>query len=209
MRMAGYRLAGRQKTIALTFLGIGVLAALYAIGIAPAREEANLHATRCIELKGASSRCDKVNRNYLNAKLAIEYDRTMQRRKTLLDAKAKQEEYIKMRKAAEVTRIAAAKEANFKAEGWWEVEDGIFVRWCKPQNPCPETHSYTDYTWRAMVWCKNRACGDIYARINILQGATVVGWTNNTAYGDIGQKVMLTFGSYTQGNAQMVEFITR
>ena len=50
-----------------------------------------------------------------------------------------------------------------------------------------------------MVWCKERACGDIYARMNILNGGTVVGWTNETAYGGYNQKVVLTFGSYTQG----------
>jgi hypothetical protein len=53
--------------------------------------------------------------------------------------------------------------------------------------------------WRMEVWCKERACGDIYARINIMDGRNgpVIGWTNETAYGGIGQKVILTFQSST------------
>ena len=60
-----------------------------------------------------------------------------------------------------------------------------------------------------MVWCKERACGDIYARMNILNGGTVVGWTNETAYGGYNQKVVLTFGSYTRGQGNIVEFSAR
>ena len=60
-----------------------------------------------------------------------------------------------------------------------------------------------------MVWCKERACGDIYARLNISQNGTVVGWTNETAYGGFGQKVVLTFGSYTSGRGHIVEFVAR
>ena len=103
-----------------------------------------------------------------------------------------------------------AAEAKFKAEGWWEQKPGIFIRWCGGKNaPCPGRESYQDYSWRAMVWCKERACGDIYAKLNISQNGTVVGWTNETAYGGYGQKVVLTFGSYTHGNGQLVEFIAR
>tara|TARA_B100001057_G_C22576206_1_gene843149 strand:+ start:508 stop:852 length:345 start_codon:yes stop_codon:yes gene_type:complete len=107
-------------------------------------------------------------------------------------------------------RAAAEADAKFKAEGWREKQPGIFVRWCDGEHPsCPATISYSDYTWRAMVWCKERACGDIYARMNILNGDTVVGWTNDTAYGGYGQKVVLTFGSYTSGSGRIVEFKAR
>ncbi|MDA9587373.1 hypothetical protein N9R98_00795, partial [bacterium] len=100
-------------------------------------------------------------------------------------------------------------EAKFKAEGWWEKEPGIFMRWCGDEHPyCPGKRSYQDYSWRAMVWCKERACGNIYAKLNILQNGTVVGWTNETAYGGYGQKVVLTFGSSTRGSGQLVEFKT-
>ena len=110
---------------------------------------------------------------------------------------------------ANKAKVAAAA-AKFKAEGWWEQKPGIFVRWCGGKHGyCPGKESYQDYSWRVMVWCKERACGDIYAKLNISQNGTVVGWTNETAYGGYGQKVVLTFGSYTRGNGQIVEFNAR
>lgn len=134
------------------------------------------------------------------------------------EVKAAAERNIRIAAAAEASRKqeaeeraeAAAVEAKFKAEGWWEQEPGIFVRWCEDSN-CPGRASdhYSDYVWRAMVYCRDRACGDIYARLNILQDDIVVGWTNETAYGGRGQKVVLTFGSSTQGSGRIVEFTAR
>jgi hypothetical protein len=207
--MAGNWLSSSQRSIILAAIGVGSLAVLFTIGTGPAREEASRHARSCIELNGESARCDKVNRNYLSPELANAFDKAIDRREKLLDARETKREQEKARRDAEQARIAAAKEARFKAEGWWEAENGIFIRWCTNQNPCPNTQSISDYTWRAMVWCRDRACGDIYARMNILRGETVVGWTNDTAYGDIGQKVVLTFGSYTKGEGRIVEFNAR
>ena len=59
-----------------------------------------------------------------------------------------------------------------------------------------------------MVWCKERACRSIYAKMNIINNGVVVGWTNETAYGGKGQKVVLAFGSSTQGSGNIVEFKT-
>ena len=130
-----------------------------------------------------------------------------------LKLKAEKEAEEKKRKLdLEQRKKAQAKadaEAAFKAEGWWEVQSGIFVRWCK--NQCAETESFMDSVYRMEVWCKERACGDIYARINIMDGSNgpVIGWTNETAYGDIGQKVILTFQSSTSGTARLTEFTAR
>jgi len=99
--------------------------------------------------------------------------------------------------------------AALVAEGWEEKEKGIFGQWCSDTNPCPETDTYMDYSWSYMVWCKERPCGDIYAKLNITNEGVVVGWTNDTAYGDIGQKVVLTFQSSTKGQGQIVEFQAR
>lgn len=44
--------------------------------------------------------------------------------------------------------------------------------------------------------------------MNIIQDGVVVGWTNETAYGNHGQKVMLTFGSHIGGSGSIVEFKT-
>ena len=52
----------------------------------------------------------------------------------------------------------------------------------------------------ALVWSKEKACGDIYGRVNLISDAGVVtGGTNDTAYGDSGQKVQLTFDTYRGG----------
>lgn len=115
-----------------------------------------------------------------------------------------------VKRKAEYAKAASEERAKFAAEGWWEAEKGIFIRWCGDNNPCPgNAKSNSDYTWRAMVYCRDRACGDIYARLNILQDDVVVGWTNDSAYGDIRQKVVLTFGSSTQGSGRIVEFSAR
>ena len=60
-----------------------------------------------------------------------------------------------------------------------------------------------------MVWCKEKACGDIYAKVNLDRNGVVMGWTNDTAYGGYGQKVVLTFQSSSGGStAQLIEFTT-
>ena len=138
-----------------------------------------------------------TNQRYL-AQLAAESQAESQRR-----AEEAEREQATARAAKEIERQLAA-------QGWWEPEPGILLRWCTAAQPCPESDSFSDYTWRAMVWCRDRACGDIYSRINIKDSTGVVlGWTNDTAYGDIGQKVVLTFGSSTPGSAEITEFIAR
>lgn len=172
----------------------------------------NFAAEECIELKGQSSQCERVDLDFLD-KDTKEKVLPLQE-KFIADRKAADEKYRKeaAERAAKKRKLAAEKEAKFKAEGWWEEQPGIFVRWCDgkhPSCPGPTSNGYSDYTWRAMVWCKERACGDIYARMNILNGDTVVGWTNDNAYGGYGQKVVLTFGSSTSGSGRIVEFVAR
>ena len=121
----------------------------------------------------------------------------------------------RQRKIKEEKEIA---EAKFKAEGWWEVKRGIFVRWCydsssryPEKGDCPRTDSYLDTVWRMMVWCRDTSCGNIYAKVNLSQtnDGPVLGWTNDTAYGDYGQKVVLTFQSSANVRvADLVEFRT-
>ena len=109
-----------------------------------------------------------------------------------------------------------AEEEQLKAEGWWEPKSGIFVRWCENSNyeypakgDCPRTDTYLDSVWRMMVWCKEKACGDIYAKVNLDRNGVVMGWTNDTAYGGYGQKVVLTFQSSSGGStAQLIKFST-
>ena len=48
-----------------------------------------------------------------------------ERKAALAEMEAK--EKARKAKLAEQNRKA---EAKFKAEGWWEIQDGIFIRWC-------------------------------------------------------------------------------
>nr|BDD45711.1 hypothetical protein 15 [bacterium] len=170
----------------------------------------NFAAAECVELKGKSSQCERVNLELLDEDTKAKVLPFQE--KFIADKKAAHEKFRKeaAERAAKKRKLEAEKAAKFKAEGWWEEQPGIFVRWCsKVPCPGPTSNGYSDYTWRAMVWCKERACGDIYARLNILNGGTVVGWTNDSAYGGYGQKVVLTFGSSTPGKGQLVEFVAR
>ena len=163
-----------------------------------AQEKANAtyRANACIENKGGEN-CLGIKTELIDA-----------------DLLAKAQRYIDTQKIIEKANKAA--EAKFKAEGWFEQKPGIFVKWCKnasssypKRGDCPYTDTYMDSVWRMMVWCKERSCGNIYAKINILQGSDgpVVGWTNDTAYGDYGQKVVLTFQTSSNGDrASLVEF---
>ena len=172
--------------------------------------------TRLLALPAPAAFSDRVTNPAFTKPLAkrIETERLAKEQQAriaadLVEARKKADAAL-AKQDAERKQAAAKAEADFQAEGWWEQEPGIFVRWCGGKYAsCPGKESYQDYSWRAMVWCKERACGDIYARLNISQNGTVVGWTNETAYGGYGQKVVLTFGSHTRGSGRIVEFNAR
>ena len=200
-------------------IGIAIVAGMFEENrrAALAVEKNTYRVEKCIEAKGNAESCSRVDLTMLSDERAEEVKPFVETWNTK-QAEAERE-YQERRKAAAEQRKAEAAEreaeaaeaaAKFKAEGWWEEQPGIFVRWCDGTHlPCPRTSSVSDYVWRAMVWCKERACGDIYARLNILQNDVVVDWTNDSAYGGQGQKVVLTFGAYTQGQGQLVEFSAR
>jgi len=212
---------------------LGAFAAVAAVGLggifyadyqAKAKAEAEALKTNqtriadCIALKGKSYNCGRIRLALADEETKNEVSPFIQKWKddkaaAEAETRKKNEEWRKKQVAVrkEQQRVKAAADAKFKAEGWWQAQPGIFVRWCEPDSSCPGRASdhYTDRVWRAMVWCKERACGDIYARMNILNGETVVGWTNDTAYGSFGQKVVLTFGSHISGSGRIVEFKAR
>lgn len=148
--------------------------------------------------------CENVQIDRLEPKLADDIRKKLEEQK---NAK-------RLAEAANQVAIATAQakankeQQQFQKEGWFENQPGIYARWCKD---CAGSATYMDYAWRMEVWCKEAKCGDIYARINISQGAggPVIAWTNDTGYGDLGQKVVLTFQSATQGNASLTEFVAR
>jgi hypothetical protein len=60
------------------------------------------------------------------------------------------------------------------------------------------------------VWAKDRAAGDIYARVNLVRNGVVIGWTNDTSYLSQGQRGVLAFDSYQSfDNVQITEFNAR
>ena len=203
-------MAMKQRYL-LAGIAATALAGLYAIGQGPAKEEAARYANSCIMLKGDTDRCDQVAKSLLDGATRVSFDKAMEQRQALKDQAKAQQVREESERNAKIAEAKADADAKFKTEGWWQVSDGVLVRWCTDANPCPGSASehYSDYVWRAMVWCKDRSCGDIYARMNIERGGAVIGWTNDTAYGDLGQKVVLTFGSHLQGQAQIVEFKAR
>lgn len=213
-------------------LGVGAIAfGIYRYQAGAARREASqkaynlTNARRCIAAharansKTFAGECDRVDLDLLPEDVQPNFSAALAKNEAIraeenekVVAKAEKRRKWQEAQTKKVTDENAAAKAKFKAEGWWEQKPGIFMRWCDrehPSCPGPTSNGYSDYTWRAMVWCKERACGDIYARLNILQNGVVVGWTNDTAYGGYGQKVVLTFGSATRGSGSIVEFVTR
>ena len=114
---------------------------------------------------------------------------------------------------AKILADQKAAEAKFKAEGWFELDKGIYGRWCT--NTCSNAEVIGDSSyWLMEVWAKDRAAGDIYAQINVMENGTVIGWTNDTAFLARGQKGVMTFTKYLPGSgsnyqAQLVKFNAR
>ena len=80
-------------------------------------------------------------------------------------------------------------------KGWKESpRKGVFWRFCTDADQCvPFT---ARYGVSLIVWCRDRACGDIYVRANIETKETVVGWTNDTGYGRLGDRVQIDLDTY-------------
>ena len=110
---------------------------------------------------------------------------------------------------AKIAEAKAQADAKFKAEGWWEAQPGIFVRWCT--NTCNNSKVIGDNRYSLMeVWAKDAHAGDIYAQVNLERSGVVIGWTNDTMYLSRGQRGVLTFDSYQYfDQAQLVKFNAR
>jgi hypothetical protein len=199
---------GRRRLIFWGSLG-GAVSLLAITGFV--LNESNIHKCNTGEtaacLSVAASDFSRITNKAHLLRIEREKQNDLDRLKRQED-EARKREVTRQNLAAAAAKAKADAEAKFKAEGWWETEPGILVRWC---DDCSGSETYMDYVWRMEVWCKERACGDIYARINIQRGSDgpIVGWTNETAYGDIGQRVILTFQSSTPGNASLTEFKAR
>ena len=114
---------------------------------------------------------------------------------------------------AKIAEAKAQADAKFEAEGWFQLEPGIYGRWCNKTCSTAEVIGGQAY-WLMEVWAKDRAAGDVYAQINIMRDGVIIGWTNDTAYIGRGQRAVLTFGKYGLNNpgqhqAQLVKFNAR
>lgn len=84
-------------------------------------------------------------------------------------------------------------------DGWEATsKEGVYSKWCN-RGECDTSGAMEGQRYSILlIWCKENACGDIYARANLLNASgVVIGYTNDTAYGNLGDKVQLTLASYS------------
>jgi len=83
-------------------------------------------------------------------------------------------------------------------EGWEATtKEGVYSKWCKV-GECDTSKMSGQQGSILMLWCKEQACGDIYAQVNLINASgVVIGYTNDTGYGKKGDKVQLTLSSYS------------
>ena len=125
--------------------------------------------------------CDRAKPNLLSEEKRAEFSvafakHTEMKAKKAAERKAANEKWRAEQKAKEAKRAEAKRQADakFKAEGWWQAQPGIYVRWCTQTCSNAEVIGNASY-WLMEVWAKDRAAGDIYAQINVLKGGTVIG----------------------------------
>lgn len=175
-----------------------------ALADAKIRRELVSNAKKCVAFKSLGN-CEDLNSNLLaeiNPELHKKYNDALWSAKQAAIKKEKEEK-------ARLARIKKEEE-EFKRLNWWEPSSGIYARYCtKGPKPCSSSGVIGDASYVLVeIWCKEKACGDIYGRVNLLNNSgTVVGWTNDTGYGGYGQKVVLTFDTYREGwsKAQITE----
>ena len=212
-----------KKRFLLPLVAVAGLSGIAALGaiVGPSEEmiaDNKAAIDRCIELKGDTGACDRIKtaRVYVPNGYQPTIDIALGLRKDALkQAKAEAEKQAaarKERKAAADAKIAEAKaaaDAKFQAEGWFQLEPGIYGRWCT--NTCSRAKVIGDNTYSLMeVWAKDAHAGDIYAQVNLLRNGVVVGWTNDTMYLSRGQRGVLTFDSYIDADStSLVKFNAR
>ena len=202
----------KNQTLALAaccVLGIGAIGFgvhRYQVGVAQAeavKKADNLYsAKRCItghsplpeKAKAAFRECELVELDLLPEESKADFSKALAKNEAFkaeqaakLEAEAEKRRKWQAAQAKKAAQEKAAAEAKFKAEGWWEQQPGIFARWCT--KTCSRAGLIGDSAYSLMeVWCRDRACGDIYAQVNFIRNGSVVGWTNDTLYLGYGQK---------------------
>jgi len=179
------------------------LVGLNAIGEVAGQNQSKAAITECNQ--GNDGSCELVKAE----DLGLITNEAWKTRKAEIAKAAEAHKAAKAKAAKEAADRKAAAEAKFKAEGWSEVQNGIFVRWCT--DTCNNSKVIGDNRYSLMeVWAKDANAGDIYAQVNLMRNGVVVGWTNDTMYLSRGQRGVLTFDSYQYfDQAQLVKFNAR
>ena len=159
---------------------------LYTVGViaGPSEEqiaENKANIDRCVELKGDTNACDRINRS--KAYIPNGYQPTVD------------------------LTVSLREEAKVKAEGWYEMKPGIYARWCTETCSLAKVIGSGSYSLME-VWAKDAHAGDIYARVVLLRDGEVVGYIKDTIHLSRGQRGVLTFDSYFDADsAKLTEFI--
>jgi len=215
-----------KKRILFPAIGVASFIALAAAGTAINNSSVNqcnkgdeVACNKLIDLPSPELYSSQVTNPYFADKLKLRAEATKRnaeaeiKRKAEIAAAAEASRKRLAEQAAKERAEIAAAEAKFKAEGWFELDKGIYGRWCTHTCSRAEVIGSSSY-WLMEVWAKDRAAGDIYAQINVMQNGTVVGWTNDTAFLSKGQRGVLTFQKYGLSNgaaygAQLTKFNAR
>ena len=164
----------KNRTLAIApccVLGVGAIGlGVHRYQVGAARAEAtkkadNLYsAKKCItghsplsqKAKAAYRDCDLVKPDLLPEEIKPDFTEALAKNEAFKVVQLKRLEEL----AKKADKEKAAAEDKFKAEGWWEEEPGIFVRWCGGEDPyCPGKRSYQDYSWRVWSGAKNELAG--------------------------------------------------
>ncbi len=81
--------------------------------------------------------------------------------------------------------------------------DGVFVAICDSRalsKECAAAESRAGGSALVIkVWCKNRACGQVYIQANqVTEQGAVMGWTNDTGNGQVGDTIYLALRYYSE-----------
>lgn len=115
-------------------------------------------------------------------------------------AKKRSEDAALIKQANILERFAEQAQTyeRFKAEGWFELQSGIYGRWCT--STCSNTNGVVGQPyWLLEIWAKDANAGNIYSSINIIKNGLVVDWTDDTTYLSKGQRGVLEFTKNLSG----------
>jgi hypothetical protein len=112
--------------------------------------------------------------------------------------------YLSRESPTDVETASAPAPATVKAPaGYAETnKTGVFFRWCQPSDSCPKPDYVIGQYSQIDVYCRDADC-DLYAKVNVKNSAgQVIGWTNDTGSGGVGDHVILTLDTPEESAAK-------